>query len=358
MYDIAVRTVDELTDREWAAWRDIRAATPSLVSPFFAPEMVRALAAGRSACRVAVLRRPSEIVGFFPFETNALGMGRPVGGRLSDYHGPVLPVGETLDPVELTRRCGLTTFAFEHVPAARAEFAPHAAPARESHNLDISQGFDAYRKERRAAGSDAADDLRTAAKKVDTRLADARFEWHADSDAVFEQLVAWTRQQYAATGFTDVLAAEWIRAALRRIARTQTDDMSGVLSALWGDGRLIAVHLSVQSGNVLHSWFPAYDASLSKLAPGYAILRHMIDAARERGIDRIEMGTGTEEYKLRMSNLRLPVLSGHVDTEPALTFARETMQRTRQWIRDSRFEAAASRPIQAIRRFRESWSLR
>ncbi len=234
MYDIAVRNVEELTDREWAAWRDIRAANPGLVSPFFAPELIRALAAGRPACRVAVLRRPSEIVGFFPFETNALGMGRPVGGRLSDYHGPVMPTGETLDPVELTRRCGLTTFAFEHVPASRAEFAPHAGAPRESHNLDISQGFDAYRKERRAAGSDAADDLRTAAKKVDTRLANVRFEWHTDSDTVFEQLVAWKRQQYEVTGFTDVLAPEWIRAALRRIAHTQSEGMLGVLSTLVG----------------------------------------------------------------------------------------------------------------------------
>lgn len=166
MPDIALRSVDELTPHEWSAWRAIRAATPSLDSPYFAPELIQALSTGRPACRVAVLRRRSEIVGFFPFETNNLGLGRPIGGRLSDYHGPILPDGERIDAVDLVRRSGLISFAFEHIPATRTEFADHAQTTRPSHSLDVSHGFEAYRQERRAAKSDAGDDLRGAVKRV------------------------------------------------------------------------------------------------------------------------------------------------------------------------------------------------
>jgi CelD/BcsL family acetyltransferase involved in cellulose biosynthesis len=358
MPDIVLRSVDELTPREWSAWRAIRAATPSLDSPYFAPELIQALAAGRTACRVAVMRRKSEIVGFFPFETNNLGLGRPIGGRLSDYHGPIVPDAERIDAVDLVRRSGLVSFAFEHVPAARAEFTQHAKLTRPSHSLDIAQGFDAYRKERRAAKSDAADDLRGAVKKVTSRVGEPRFEWHTDSEAAFDQLVDWKRRQYAATGHTDSLASAWIRTALRRIAWMNTPAFSGVLSTLWVGERLVAVHLGIWSGAVLHSWFPAYDDELSRVSPGFALIRLLIDAAHERGIARIELGTGDEEYKQRLSNLQLPVLAGHVDTEPALTLARDTVQRTREWIRDSRFEAVASRPITAFRKLREAWSLR
>lgn len=358
MPDIVLRSVDELTPREWSAWRGIRAATPSLDSPYFAPELIQALAAGRPACRVAVLRRKSEIVGFFPFETNNLGLGRPIGGRLSDYHGPILPDGERIDAVDLVRRSGLVSFAFEHVPAARAEFAVHAGKTSPSHSLDTSQGFDAYRKERRAAKSDAGDDLRGAVKKVTSRVGEPRFEWHTDSQAVFDQLIQWKQRQYAATGHTDPLASGWIRTALQRIARIDTPEFAGVLSALWVGERLVAVHLGLWTGRVLHSWFPAYDEELARVSPGFALIRLLIDAAHERGIARFELGTGDEEYKLRLSNLQRPVLAGHVDTEPALTLARDTVQMTREWIRESRFEAAASRPIAAFRKLREAWSLR
>ena len=67
----------------------------------------RAVAAVRDDVNVAVIADGSEAVGFFPFERGGCGVGRPVGGIMSDYHGVVLRPGLRLDGEELIRACDL-----------------------------------------------------------------------------------------------------------------------------------------------------------------------------------------------------------------------------------------------------------
>lgn len=358
MCDLVIRSVADLTPGEWSAWREIRAAAPSLESPFFAPEWIRTMAADRPVCRVAVLRRGTEIVGFFPFESNSLGLGRPIGGRLSDYHGPLLRPDAGIDPLELIRRCGLVSYAFAHVPAGLTGFERFAERTLPSHCLDVTGGFDTYRQLRKSQGSNGSEDLRRAEKKIAGQLESYRYTWHTEDAAVFDTLLRWKRERYAATGFSDVLAHEWVRASLQRIAHTKTDDFSGVVSALWLGDELIAAHFCVRSGTVLHSWFPAFDSTCEKLSPGNALLKFMIDEAPRHGISRIDLGAGDEPYKTRLATGGVPLLAGHVDTDSALSAARDAVRGARRWLRESPFERVTAGPVRAFRLLREQWSMR
>ena len=78
-----------LGEADWRLWCELQRTEPLLESPYFRPEFVRAVATVRTDVEIAVLKRDGTTVGFFPFQRGTLHIGRPVGGKLSDYHGVI-----------------------------------------------------------------------------------------------------------------------------------------------------------------------------------------------------------------------------------------------------------------------------
>ena len=132
-----------LTAELQAAWSDIQRADPEVESPYFRPEFTLAVADIRSDVRIAVIETADGPAAFFPFQPSRLGAGRPVGGRLSDYHGLIARPGLALTPGQLLRGCGLRSWAFDHLPASQSVFAGQWTATGESPCLDLSRGFDA-----------------------------------------------------------------------------------------------------------------------------------------------------------------------------------------------------------------------
>src|SRR5581483_6030982 len=73
----------------------------------------------------------------------------------------------------------------------------------------------------------------------------------------------------------------------------------GMLSALYAGPELVAAHFGLRSGPVLHWWFPVYNPDLSRLDPGWMLLRAVIEAAPELGLERLDLGRGRDEWKRR-----------------------------------------------------------
>ncbi|HEX5102878.1 MAG TPA: hypothetical protein VFV87_03655, partial [Pirellulaceae bacterium] len=124
MTDIELKTVRDLSPGEWEIWDDIRAANPVYASPYFAPEFAQAVASVRDDVEVAVLKQGSATVGFFPFQRGRLNLGKPLGGKLSDYHGPLAGTGAMIDPRSLLRSCGLAAWDFDHLVGPTELFEP------------------------------------------------------------------------------------------------------------------------------------------------------------------------------------------------------------------------------------------
>ena len=79
------------------------------------------LARYRRDVRVAVLEESGWIVGFLPYQRNALGIGRGLAYGLGNGHGIVAASDFTWQAEAVLRRCGLAVWEFDYVPAHLGE---------------------------------------------------------------------------------------------------------------------------------------------------------------------------------------------------------------------------------------------
>ena len=140
----------------WQRWSEIQAAEPALESPYFRPEFTQAVAQVRRDVEVAVMLQGNEAVGFLPFQRGPLNIGKPVGGKLSDYHGVIARSGAQIDTAELLRACRLAGWDFDHLVTTQPSFEPFATGRGESPYLDLSQGYEQERPEGAGGALEAA----------------------------------------------------------------------------------------------------------------------------------------------------------------------------------------------------------
>ena len=306
-----VTTPGALGPSERERWAEIRAATRSLESPFFAPGFAAAIGAVRRDCRVAVLREGGSIVGFFPFHAGLTRAALPLGRKLSDYQGAIVDGGLEWSPAALIRSCGLRSYAFDHLVGAQVEFRPYFTAVARSPVVDLAGGLDPYGGRPHEAGRAVSKEILTKRRRLERRFA-LRFTWHEPGRAALAALLHWKSEQYRRARVFDVFSRRWVVDVVERLHATQTADLAGVLSCLYADETLIAVHMGLRSGQVLHSWFPAYDRRFAKHSPGLVLLMTLIEAAETRGVHSVDLGKGDEPYKLRFANGSIPVGVGSV----------------------------------------------
>jgi CelD/BcsL family acetyltransferase involved in cellulose biosynthesis len=288
-----VTTAAELGAPESERWERIRRGSPALAGPFFDLEFTRAVGAVRRDVRVGVTDW-----GFFPFQASRLGAGRPVGLKLSDHHGVVAAPDAAWDARELLRGCGLRSYAFNHLLASQEPFRPFVRELSSSPVADLDADAPV------GAPSQPARKRRRLARR-----APLRFELHAPT--LLPTVLAWKSAQYRRTGAYDAFSHGWVVEVLERLVASPI----GLLSALWSGDDLIAVHLGLRSGRVLHWWFPAYDPAFARDSPGLVLLLELLDAAPAAGIGLLDFGKGDEDYKAWFSNGAIELGTGHVETD-------------------------------------------
>ncbi len=353
---ISVLTPDRLTPDHLRAWSEIQTADPTLSSPYFRPEFAAAVAAVRTDVQVGVIERAGEPVGFFPFQVGRLGAGIPVGGRLSDYHGLVARPGLELSAERLIEGCGLRSFKFDHLPASQTTFAAAATGTAPSHRLDLSAGFAAYVEERRAAKSGEVKESQQKYRKLERDLGPVRVELDSRDRGAFDALIAWKREQYRRTGFSDVFAFEWALGLLERIWEQRSPGFAGLLSTLSVDDRLLSVHFGMRSATDLHWWFPAYDVEFAKFGPGSMLLFEAARLAADAGVTAIDLGKGEEKYKTGFSSGAMTLIEGRVVRSRLTRAADDSWRSVRRWLKTSPLGAPARSAAKALRPMRERWS--
>jgi CelD/BcsL family acetyltransferase involved in cellulose biosynthesis len=297
-----------LEPREVEHWSALQRARPLYRSPFFRPEFTLAVARVRDV-RVAIVERDGSAAGYFPFEVGRGGAGRPVGRPFSDYHGVVLDDPATLDPRELVRACGLSTWSFDHLPSGMTPFAPYAFADARSPSVDLSGGFEAYLAGRRRR-SDVRGALRRA-RKLAREVGPMRFVAHTDAPELFAQTIEWKRRQYAATGVRDVLGDAG-RELVAHVYAARSAGFACVLSTLYAGDVVAGLHLALRSGPVWHSWFPAFNPDLRQYSPGLVLMLELARAAPALGIREIDLGKGDARYKQALATGSVPLLEGSV----------------------------------------------
>jgi CelD/BcsL family acetyltransferase involved in cellulose biosynthesis len=337
----------------WQRWSEIQAAEPALESPYFRPEFTQAVAQVRRDVEVAVIFEGGEAVGFFPFQRGPLNIGKPVGGKLSDYQGVIARSRAQVDASELLRACRLAGWDFDHLVTTQPSFEPFAMARGESPYLDLSQGYEAYMAGRRAAGCGELKEVARKLRKCEREQGPITFELDSDDESVLELLMQWKSAQFRQNGLADIFAFPWTAALLRNIHRNWQEKFSGLLTVLRLNGKPISIMFSMRSVSVAHSWIFAYDKDLAPYSPGSILLLKMAEAAQPHGISKIDLGKGTERYKLSMGSAATPLWEGTVGRSSPALWLRSTWRTARDWVSRSPLAGVSKVPARAIQPLRE-----
>lgn len=338
---ISVIRADEMDSTGYRRWQQLQDGNPALASPFFSPEFTAAVADACADVRIAVLERSAQIVGFFPFQARGR-QGAPVGRRLSDHHGVVCAPGLRLDWPAMLRSAGLLWWRFDHLcgeQAAGLAFRNACSP-----DMDLSQGFPAYKLRRMATNSRQVGEFDRKARKMARELGPLRFEAHVNDRSVFDAVLRLKSAQYHRTGAVDVLAVPWTRHLLERIWQTNATDFGGRLSVLYAGDTLVAAHLGMRSRRVWHWWFPVYEPAQGKYSPGAQLLLRSAEAAAAQGHLCLDLGKGCEGYKQLFGDESRPLAEGVVTRWNPANALLDVNQRAGRWLRGTSL-ARHLRPI-------------
>jgi CelD/BcsL family acetyltransferase involved in cellulose biosynthesis len=331
-------------------WRGIQAGSSAFESPYFCPEFTRAVGDVRDDVRVAVIENDGQPVGFFPHQRTLLGMGKPVGGPLSDFHGVIATPGSEWDPDTLVRAAGLSVWAFDHLVGDVHRFESRVTARAASPRIDLGAGYKCYVQDRRKAGSDYIPKTEGLARKLGREFGSLDFTLHDPAPAPLEHLFRWKSEQYRRSGITDGFDVPWTRALLRRICTVQTEEFAGVCSALRVNGRIVAVHMGMRSRQVLHYWFPAYDPAFAKFSTGIILLLRMAEAAAGAGLRTIDLGKGDAPYKQRLMTGAAELAEGAVELPSLLASARRLRRAAEARAARGGIGALLRLPLRAVRR--------
>lgn len=303
----------QLTDLDRLAWHRIRAARPTLSSPFFSLDWHDAVQATRGGVEVLRLVRSGETCGFFPFARGAFGMLRPAGAPMADWHGLVGPAGLSLSVDEILRAAGGKAFRFSGAAGDDPLLDVAQTRSATSFLMDLSGGYDVYAADAKKAHPQAFQNLRTAGRKLLDR--DVEFRLDDRDPASLELVLAMKRTQYRRTRQIDIFGVRWTRALIDLLVAqvpTKPEGARGLLSTLWIDGELAAGHLGLIGDATLHYWFPVYDDRFANLSPGIALLHEIAKASSLLGVERIDLGDGDYRFKRQFANRLLPLIAGTV----------------------------------------------
>jgi CelD/BcsL family acetyltransferase involved in cellulose biosynthesis len=333
----------ELNGELFRKWEKLRRGNPELNSPYFYAEFSGVVAAARKDTEIAVIECDGEVSAFLPFH-RAGRVGKPVGSILSDFQGLICAPEFSIGRKELLRGCRLDAYDFDHLVLSQARLGSYQLVAEASPQIDLSQGYDAYVRERRAAGSEQIKKCENLMRRIEKEVGPLRFVAHSDDRSDFNTVIGWKSRQYLETGVADLFELNWFRQVVEGIHQTQTDAFGGRLSLLYAGDKLVAGHMGMRAGPVWHYWFPAYDPAYARYSPGLILLLKLAQHAAEQGVRIIDLGKGMNPYKIRLMNSSVTLVVGAAELPSLLRFRRACDRGLRRWVK----ETGLAKPIRAI----------
>ena len=345
----------ELTAFAVERWAALQAADPDLDSPFLSPHWSRAVARAQESgakdrgLRVVVLGGLADPKGFLAARVGPF-TAMPAGAPMCDYQGLVAEPGLNVDPRAIVASLGVGRLDFSHMLESQALFAPMARGRSDSHVIDVSGGYAAYETERRAAGVSTLKDADKKRRKIERDIGPLTFTAFSRSKADFDQLIAWKKAQWRATGQTDVFAAGWPLALVRNMFASRDPDFGGILSTLHVGDRLAAAQLNLRGGRNIHSWIIGHDHGFERYSPGILLFQDILRWMDDAPYSRLDLGPGDYRFKRELSNVRVGVAHGFVGAPSAASLMRETAYAVRRAAEALPLGRVSELPGKAMRR--------
>ena len=343
-------SISTLTPEMTALWGRWQSEQPLFASPMFSAEFAAAVGQVRDQGEVAVLSDSDGVAGFYPYCRDG-DVAAPFANCLTSLQGVVTrpgvePALADLKGPELARQCGLRAIQFDNILVAQGAFEPHHATTDDYPFMDLSNGFEAYREERRAAKSDELASALRKTRKIQREVGELQFEFNNPCRDSLDTLLQWKAQQLRARKLVNHLDQDWIGDLFHLLLdRQQGEAAQGILSTLHVKNDLIAASIGVRSRTVLQGWVTAFNRDYSKYSPGSLLIVQIAQQAESLGIESVDLGRGPEPYKKSFRSSGLPVASGIVETHTFRRVANSVYFQSRDWLKASPFGKLAKRAI-------------
>ena len=247
-----------------------------------------------------------------------------------------------------SRRLGISII----LSATQSSFAPYHWSTDVSPQIDVSQGYEAYVQERRAAGSEQIKKIYNLMRRIEREVGPLSFVASSMDPRSLATVLAWKSEQYLKSGNNDLFAPGWVREAVSRIFRSNVEGFAGMLSLLYAGDRMVAGHIGMRSHRVWHYWFPAYDPASAKYSPGLMLLLKMAGHAPEIGVRILDLGKGVNSYKERLMNSSSLLASGRLEIPSWRSFYGVASRELRSRLQNSSLRTPARVALQCLRKWR------
>ena len=299
-------------------------AEGTLASPQFSVEFVQHVSAVRPGVEVAILSRGLDCVGFLPFFRTRHNAAEPVADRLSDMQGMIAERDLPWNIHDVLRSARLRCLKFREWIESQETLRPYFAVRVERPYMDLSNGFEAYRRERRASGTNELRELMRKIRKIEREVGTTRFVPYETDHNVLQTLLDWKCAQLSRRFEPTGLTQPWCRALFERVLQDNSTSFAGMLSALYIGDELIAAIMAMRSQHVLHGWVIAYNPTYAKYSPGLLLLTKLAQAAESLGLRWIDMGRGSDPYKQSLRSAGVMVAEGSVHRNVCAGWVRRT----------------------------------
>jgi len=348
----------DLREEDWAAWKQIQLSRTDLDSPFFHPGLTQLVAGVRGDVEVVRLQDGEKAVGFFPFQRDPGNKAQAITGRLCEFQGVVVGPDVLWDPEDLLRAAGLKVWHFDHLPVTQPQLAPYIWGEQDSLFMDLSKGYESYCATLKKTGCSLSQ-VERKRRKLIREVGPLRFEFYSEDESAFQSLVRWKTEQHKRTGFLPLFKLDWFYNLTDQLRKIRpAENFGGPLSALYAGGKLLAVHLGLQSHSAFHIWFPAYNVEFEKYSPGLILLLEMARAASDCDLQRIDFGRAGERYKANFKTGSIRIAEGAIDLRPCSARLRRQWFATKRWIRSSPYRELLERPLILTRNLRQRIAFR
>lgn len=308
-FKLECRRFPELTPVQLQAWRELLDLYPENRRAFLTPGFCGAVAAVGENVRVALLLRDGHVAGIFPFQIKAgllgrLGVAEPVGGSMSDYFGLVAEPGTRTKVGEMLGRLGLGGMAFSHLDEAQAVYGLEGEDPRTGLRTVIGPSGETFWQQLRTIDKKLVGDTERRERKLASDHGALEFELASSQPAAdLDELIRLKCSQYTRTGRERAPLFDPRNVALlNRLLQCNDAECSGLLSVLRVGGRLVAAHYGLRCYDMLHYWFPVYDAAFHAYSPGRILLKHVVLTGPATGIHVIDRGEGDTPAKRDFAN--------------------------------------------------------
>ena len=144
-------SIRDLSDADYANWRQWAYQDGQLVSPYLLPDFAQAVDQVRSDVQVAIIEGEDQTIGYFAYHAPHRFGIRPIGAPMSDYQGIIARPGAQICVEDFLTQLGAGFMAYDNWCDGTACPIEGARERDGSVVVDLSEGPDAYFSDRKAA---------------------------------------------------------------------------------------------------------------------------------------------------------------------------------------------------------------